>query len=171
MRRDKPRVLCWIPSLEERIPDRVKAVNDTWVRHCDGHLYFVETDSNRSADDVISLGVKDGRGRLMEKSVAALTYLYRHHLSHYDWFLKGDDDAFVVVENLRHLLGKYESGRPVYLGHLFKVHVKAGYMSGGASYVLSREALRRLVEDGFQKVSHQVCFLIFSPNVGCFLFY
>ena len=66
--------------------------------------------------------------------------------------VQGDDDAYVIVENLRYLLDQYDSGSPVYLGHLYKRFHKEGYMSGGASYVLSREALRMLVKEGIEKV-------------------
>ena len=163
--RNKTRVLCWVPSLEKWLPDRVKAVNETWLRRCDGHLFFVETKGNHSAD-VISLGISDGRRHLAEKSMAVFTYLYHHHLhDRFDWFLKGDDDTFVVVENLRYLLEQYNASQPVYLGHLFKVLVKGGYMSGGASYVLSREAPRILNEEGFQKV----CKLTMPCSQACVL--
>lgn len=109
----------WVPSLEEWLPSRVKAVNETWIRRCDGRLFFVETRENHSAD-VISLGIRGGRQHLTEKSVAAFTYLYNHHLHDFARFLKGDDDTFVVVENLRYLLEQYNPNQPVYLGHLFK---------------------------------------------------
>uniref|UniRef100_A0A8C2IIW1 Glycoprotein-N-acetylgalactosamine 3-beta-galactosyltransferase 1 n=1 Tax=Cyprinus carpio TaxID=7962 RepID=A0A8C2IIW1_CYPCA len=52
-------------------------------------------------------------------------------LQHADWFLKADDDTFVVVENLRYLLSQHDTEKPVYFG---------------AGYVLSREALRRFVQ-------------------------
>ena len=56
------------------------------------------------------------------------------------------------MENLRYLLSQYDPQKPVYLGHLFKPYHKLGYMSGGASYVISRQALKLLVEEGYQKV-------------------
>ena len=64
-----------------------------------------------------------------------------------------------------YLLEQYNASQPVYLGHLFKVLVKGGYMSGGASYVLSREALRVLNEEGFQKV----CKLTMPCSQACVL--
>lgn len=37
---------------------------------------------------------------------------------------------------------------PVYFGCKFKPFAKQGYMSGGAGYVLSREALRKFINEG-----------------------
>ncbi|KAK7500012.1 hypothetical protein BaRGS_00008860, partial [Batillaria attramentaria] len=146
----KPRVLCWIPSLANKLNTTVKAVNDTWVPRCDKHIFFINTDRN-SSDDVVPLSVKDGRDNLAKKTMAAMSYLYHHHGRDYDWFLKGDDDAYIVMENLKFLLSHYDPATPVYLGHPYKWIVKGGYMSGGASYVISREALKLLVEQGIQK--------------------
>lgn len=46
------------------------------------------------------------------------------------------------------MLSSYSSFDPVYFGCKFKPYVKQGYMSGGAGYVLSREAVKRFVEVG-----------------------
>ena len=53
-----------------------------------------------------------------------------------DWFLKADDDTYVVVENLRLLTKDYNASDPTYMGLKFTHHEytkhKEGYMSGGA---------------------------------------
>jgi glycoprotein-N-acetylgalactosamine 3-beta-galactosyltransferase len=44
------------------------------------------------------------------------------------------------------MLSAYNTSDPMYFGCRFKPFVKQGFMSGGAGYVLSREALKRFVE-------------------------
>ena len=73
----------------------------------------------------------------------AFDYLYQNHRHEADWFLKADDDTFVILENMRYLLASHSPNEPVYFGHHFKVIVDQGYFSGGGGYVLSKEALRR----------------------------
>merc|ERR1719323_2570981 len=71
--------------------------------------------------------------------------------------MKADDDTFVVVENLKHLLSNYSTYDPIHFGHNFKY--LGGYLAGGAGYVLSREALRRFVEIGLDNSSNKsLCF-------------
>ncbi|CAC5397489.1 C1GALT1 [Mytilus coruscus] len=67
-----------------------------------------------------------------------LRYVYLHYLKDYDWILKADDDTYVIMENLRFLLSFNNPDLPGYLGYHFNMHLKPGYMSGGAGYVISR---------------------------------
>jgi glycoprotein-N-acetylgalactosamine 3-beta-galactosyltransferase len=78
----------------------------------------------------------------------AFRYVYEHYKDDADWFMKVDDDTYVILENLRYFLRDYKSSDPIYFGHHFKTIVKQGYYSGGAGYVLSKEALTRFANKG-----------------------
>jgi len=90
----------------------------------------------------------EGRNSLWAKTKSAFTYVYEHYRDQGDWFVKADDDTYMVVENLRYMLQPYNSSDPLYFGCKFKPYVSQGYMSGGAGYVLSKEALKRFVTQG-----------------------
>ena len=146
----QPRILCWIMTGPKYLEGRTRHVRDTWARHCDTALFM---SSEETDFPTVGLNVSEGRDQLYWKTIRAFQYVHRHHLDSADWFLKADDDTFVVVENLRRLLSRQDTEQPLYLGRRFHPFVKQGYMSGGAGYVLSREALRRFVE-GFKS---EVC--------------
>lgn len=54
-------------------------------------------------------------------------------------------EMLIILKKIfsRYLLKDYDTSLPMYFGRKFKQFVKQGYMSGGAGYVLSKEALRR----------------------------
>ena len=107
----------------------------------------------------VQLNVSEGRDNLWDKTKKAFQYVYNNHFQDYDWFLKADDDTYMIVENLRYLLKDFETTKPVFFGRKrkqiffggkIKQDEQAGevYFSGGAGYVLSKEALKRFVETG-----------------------
>ncbi|XP_064330262.1 basic proline-rich protein-like isoform X2 [Phalacrocorax carbo] len=125
------------------LESKARHVRDTWARHCNVALFMSSEPDGRFP--AVGLPVGEGRHQLYWKTIRAFQYVHRHHLGQADWFLKADDDTFVVVANLRWLLAGHPPERPVYFGKRFKPFVGQGYMSGGAGYVLSKGALRRLV--------------------------
>ncbi|KAM9340575.1 glycoprotein-N-acetylgalactosamine 3-beta-galactosyltransferase 1 [Symphorus nematophorus] len=139
----RTRILCWIMTGPKYMESRTKHIKNTWAKHCDRMLYM---SSVKSDFPTVELNVTEGRENLYWKTIRAFQYIHEHHLDEADWFLKADDDTFVVVENLRYILSKYDPEKPLYLGRRFYPFIKQGYMSGGAGYVLSKEAVRRFVK-------------------------
>ncbi|XP_053561498.1 glycoprotein-N-acetylgalactosamine 3-beta-galactosyltransferase 1-A-like [Bombina bombina] len=122
----------------------------TWTRHCN-IILFMSSVANESFP-AIGLDTKEGRGELYWKTIRAFHYVHKHYFEKAEWFLKADDDTYVAIDNLRFFLSNYTPHQPVYFGSRFKPLVKQGYMSGGAGYVLSKEALNRFVEGFNTKV-------------------
>ncbi|XP_074543047.1 glycoprotein-N-acetylgalactosamine 3-beta-galactosyltransferase 1-like isoform X2 [Halichoeres trimaculatus] len=137
------RILCWIMTGPSNLESRTRHIRDTWAKRCDVTLYM---SSVKSEFPTVGLDVGEGRENLYWKTIRAFQYIYKNHMDDADWFLKADDDTFVVVENLRYLLSKFDTEKPLYMGRRFRPFISQGYMSGGAGYALSKEALRRFVK-------------------------
>lgn len=138
------RILCWVmtgPSNHEKKARHVKA---TWGKRCNV-LLFMSSKEDPTLP-AVALPVGEGRDNLWAKTKEAFRYVYEKHFDEADWFLKADDDTYVILENLRYMLMPYKASEPLYFGCRFKPFVKQGYMSGGAGYVLSKESLKRFVE-------------------------
>ncbi|XP_041639045.1 glycoprotein-N-acetylgalactosamine 3-beta-galactosyltransferase 1-B-like [Cheilinus undulatus] len=144
------RVLCWVMTAPKNLEKKTRHVKSTWSRHCN-IVVFMSSEDNADFPTV-GLGTKEGRDQLYWKTIKAFHYVYEHHFDEADWFLKADDDSYVIVDNLRLLLANHTPEEPIYFGRRFKPYIKQGYMSGGAGYVLSKEALRRFVEGFKNKV-------------------
>lgn len=72
----------------------------------------------------IALPVAEGRKNLWNKTKEAFKYIYKNHLDEADWFLKADDNTYVILENLRYLLYPHSPTFPIYMGCKFKFYVK-----------------------------------------------
>uniref|UniRef100_A0A1I7X7J0 N-acetylgalactosaminide beta-1,3-galactosyltransferase n=1 Tax=Heterorhabditis bacteriophora TaxID=37862 RepID=A0A1I7X7J0_HETBA len=135
------------------------AVNETWLPRCDHGQFFTGdffTD-NRVPYSTVFAGIPESYYNLFYKSRYAFHYIYEHISKEFDWYLKADDDTYVVVEHLRKYLSFLDPNKPYYLGYTLKPYLVSsfnqfyiwhfyknenGYNAGGAGYVLSRAALK-----------------------------
>ncbi|GAV08328.1 hypothetical protein RvY_18040 [Ramazzottius varieornatus] len=141
------RVFCWIMTQPGNF-ERALSVKHTWLKRCDGYV-FVSSEANDSLPAVDAC-VGEGRDILWGKTKFGFRYAY-DLVDKYDWFLKADDDTYVIMENLKLLVADYSPKEPLYFGHHFKMNAPEGYMSGGAGYLLSQKALRSFVEEGLNR--------------------
>lgn len=157
----KVKVLCWVMTGPKNHESKAKHVKATWGKRCNmllfmsskegklnrtfsyGFANLVVSDNNLPA---VGLPVGEGRENLWAKTKEAFKFLYENYLDKYDWFMKADDDTYVIVENLRRLLEPYNPDEGHYFGLRFKPYVEHGYMSGGAGYVLSKKSVQKFVE-------------------------
>lgn len=140
------RVLCWVMTSPKNLEKKAIHVKKTWGKRCN-ILLFMSSVSNLTFP-TIGLNVSEGREHLTAKTVRAFKYVYEQYRDKADWFMKADDDTYVILENLRYFLKDYNTSDPVYFGQHFKPFITQGYLSGGAGYVLSKEALTRFATKG-----------------------
>ncbi|KAL5277677.1 C1GALT1.2 family protein [Megaselia abdita] len=140
------KILCWVNTWPKNHKTKARAVKETWVKRCNKYL-FISTERNNELG-TIALPMRQQHMYLWGRTKAAYSYIYKNYFNDYDWFVKADDDTYMIVENLRYMLYQYDPLSPLYLGCNLKSSFKQGYMSGGPGYILSKEALKRLVTIG-----------------------
>lgn len=86
-----------------------------------------------------------GYQHLWLKTRAAFKYIYENHLNDVQWFYKGDDDTYLITENLRYFLSKYNSSGTYFFGRRI-INGDGDFHSGGSGYVFTRKVLMELYE-------------------------
>ena len=80
-----------------------------------------------------------GRDHLTAKTYSAIKWSHEHYHNDVNWYLKADDDTYVIVENLKAMLSKYDPRQPYYLGFRAMVNFKfiAGSLESANSSILA----------------------------------
>ena len=75
----------------------------------------------------------------------AWLHVYDNYLDAADWFVKADDDTYMVMENLRNFLGRHDTNQRHTFGRLFKEDQEGkSYYSGGSGIIFSKGTLQTL---------------------------
>uniref|UniRef100_A0A1I7Y357 N-acetylgalactosaminide beta-1,3-galactosyltransferase n=2 Tax=Steinernema glaseri TaxID=37863 RepID=A0A1I7Y357_9BILA len=146
-------LFCFVVTTQKYHKSRAQAVAETWLPRCDHGELFTNSSAELSETvpyRTVFSSLDDSYSKLFWKTKMSLYYTYKYVSSDFDWYLKADDDTYVIVENLRSYLSTLDPRKPFYIGFRMKPYLKKGYNSGGAGYVLSNEALRIFSEVLFQ---------------------
>ncbi|CCI40613.1 unnamed protein product [Albugo candida] len=124
-----PRILCFVNTISTHLR-RAQAVASTWGQRCDKLIFFSNVSDSIFAKslrfEVIGLKVNSDHDHLWGKHKASLTYVHNHFRHSYDWFYKADDDAYVIMENLKDYLRQPEiysrwKTEPMQVGHRLRL--------------------------------------------------
>lgn len=145
----KVRVLCWILTSPNNHQTKAKAVKETWGKRCN-KILFMSSKEDVNLPAIKLENVKEGRDELWGKTREAFRYIWENYKDdEFDWFYKADDDTYAIMENMRYLLSAYNTSDPLWFGYKYKHEVRQGFFSGGPGYILSKEALKRFAEIGY----------------------
>ncbi|CAJ0591624.1 unnamed protein product [Cylicocyclus nassatus] len=137
-------VFCWVQTSITYHGTRALAINETWLPRCDHGEFF--TDHQFSMENIaystVFAGFPDSYLTLFYKTRYAFHYIYNYVSKDFEWYIRADDDTYVVMEHLKSYLSTLDPNKPYYLGYVLKPRLEHGYNTGGSGYVLSRKALQ-----------------------------
>ncbi|KAG5674688.1 hypothetical protein PVAND_004640 [Polypedilum vanderplanki] len=151
------KILCWVFTHPDNHKKKVPHVMKTWGRKCN-KLLFISTKEDESNPNIIALPVENGRSHLWNKTKLTMKYVYENHLNDVDWFMRADDDNFMIMENLRYLLYQFHPQTALYIGCRFAIHfpkTEEGYMAGGGQ-IFSKKAIIKFNEISLKNTSYCV---------------
>jgi glycoprotein-N-acetylgalactosamine 3-beta-galactosyltransferase len=125
------RILCLVLTSPKTWFNRAKAVNATWGPRCDRYYFVTEPSSDKLSSEQKQIiesmpvapipNITAGYDHLTRKSNLALLFAHDQHLNDFDWFVKADDDTYLIVDHLRDFLSEQNASEPVTFGYNFKV--------------------------------------------------
>ncbi|VDK34505.1 unnamed protein product [Dibothriocephalus latus] len=113
------RVYCFILTTPDAKDKKAVHVKATWAQRFNG-FEFISSENDPSLPALKAVE-KESRSVLWQKTIFGMKNAYRKHFENFDFFMKADDDTYVIVENLRLLLSKLNPQDPIILGRHFKV--------------------------------------------------
>ena len=155
----KIRILCWIQTMPALHATLCTAINNTWGRDC-SILVFVSTAPHDGLNIiVVDTGLPESRSTLWFKTMQAWLKVYERYIDAADWFFKADDDTYTNMHYMRKFVANKDANTPLSYGRALKVvgprknrsgvddwDLPLTFLSGGSGQLLSRGAVRLMVE-------------------------
>ena len=126
-----PRILCLILTSPKYFLTRTKAVNETWAPRCNRYFFVTEYPPNNISSQEFNFtnhipilplkNLTTGYDHLTQKVTLAFLYAYENYFNDFDWFVKADDDTYLIVENLKMFLSTKNTFVPVTYGRTYQV--------------------------------------------------
>ena len=153
----KKQLFVGVLTQQAYLPTRVKSVYETWGKEVDKLVFFVGEDCNISAEHshlpIVKLnGVPDSVYPPLRKAFAVMSYMYKHYVNQFNWFIRADDDMYVRTNKLKDLLRKMHPYESIYLGRAgtgrkddlkrLRLLSHERYCMGGPGIILSVGAMR-----------------------------
>ena len=127
------RICCFILTAPKYFLTRAKAINETWAPRCDRYFFVSEYMEDMMTSEQINITrhlpiaplkeLNVGYSHLTQKSTLSFIHAYENYLNDYEWFVKADDDTYMVVENLKTFLSGKNASEPITFGYNFKVNM------------------------------------------------
>ncbi|UJR38581.1 hypothetical protein I4U23_031245 [Adineta vaga] len=152
----RSRLFCFVLTNQENLENRGRATYETWGHRCGRFILITRLNSSRSYTifdneqinpfeenqlpiQYIPTLPNETYSHLSDKVRETLLFLYKVY-PNYDWYLKADDDTYIIIENLlRFLISTIKRlPRPILYGYRFREDY---YVSGGSGYIVTREGL------------------------------
>lgn len=184
---ERLRVLCIVKTSSRGLKARGALITNLWGKRCNKLLFYGKNlgeiwktaenfneyqeyllfsffkPKDTNLENVISLSEGEDFANLRD----VLKRIYLYNFDEFDWILRVQDDSYIVVENLKHLLNQYDWDWPMMVGQRFLEEVcsrfhKLFVTSSSSSqdyivgnYAFSKAAFVILIEKAF--TNHEIC--------------
>ena len=143
--KERVHISCLVLTTAENHYSKAAAVKMTWGKRCDSLIFASDV------DDALIGAVKGSASSRYQDVWQKTRFIFQRAFNEqrykYHWFLKADDDSYVIIENLRLVLGQYSFEEPLMVGR----HLEHFLPGGG--YAINRAALIKLGEKAFKDPS------------------
>ena len=156
-------VLVGVQTAGKYLNNRMQAAYETWTHNIPGDvIFFAGEESKRLFDNsgkpiVFLSDVHDDMYPPQKKSFMMLKYMHDVYLEQYEWFIRADDDVFIIGQKLETFLSSLNSSKFYSIGQggqgreherdKLGLAKNISYCMGGPGIILSRSILAQFAQN------------------------